>query len=64
MKTRTAWDDDEISFAGIGSAYPITEYGTPKKRKRRAKVGFVVLTKKQARAALRAKATRRAEGTK
>jgi hypothetical protein len=42
MKIKTSWDDDEITFAGFGSASPITEYAKPKKRKRKKfKVGFV-----------------------
>lgn len=37
---KTAWDDDEIEFSGMGSAYPLTEYSEPRKTKKRHPVGF------------------------
>lgn len=41
MKIRSDWDDDEIQFAGFGSASTITEYAEPRKKKRRKmKPGF------------------------
>jgi hypothetical protein len=43
MKVNSGWDDDEIQFSGFGSACTITEYGKPKKAKRRKfKVGFAI----------------------
>lgn len=43
MKIRSDWDDDEIRFAGFGSAHAISENATPVKlKKRKFKVGFAI----------------------
>ena len=39
MRVRNAWDEDEISFSGFGSAHAVSDH-VPLKPKKRHPVGF------------------------
>ena len=58
MKIKTAWDDEEISFAGFGSAHAVSDYIPTKKPKRKFHVGFAKPTKAQIKAVLKGEKTR------
>jgi hypothetical protein len=43
MKVNSGWEDDEIRFAGFGSAHAVSDHVPTKKPKRRKfKVGFAI----------------------
>jgi len=51
MKIKTAWDDEEITFAGFGSAHAVSAFVPKKQPKHKFKVGFHLPTKAQIKAA-------------
>lgn len=48
VRIKTAWDDDEIRFAGFGAAHAVSDYVPVKMPKRKFKVGFAIPKKPKA----------------